>query len=271
MNAVEQTRSPAWQSDARLLPVVNLLKRHWPQNVQAAVDRTECFGLFVIAAEGKCEQAGQCELASYCERAYETACVQSAQAATTPIRLIDSADEDEGAKPLFTPHKVRNKWRGTEKYLRAGYEPCGRHVDTLLAAFWTEMPALPKLPLIWNAQNFDGKFSRLGHFLTSATASYTTVLRDGTVLCRFWTNTVKQAIVDILPELETRIRKESERLGVYRYKQRELPQLEAPHAVPKASWLKLRPCTHRVIVRTPDAAKAVAKAVREQWRIRARS
>jgi hypothetical protein len=297
--STEPQTVPDWQKDRRLLPIVNNLKLQMRHELVAALDSTDCFGLFVIENEGVCPEADHCALASYCQRAYQMTQVQAGQNVRAPIaealvvpaspvlqppQVITpttTAELDvaiQYARPLFggrvererslaRTQQVRNKWKGTDKYLRQGYTPCGRHVDALLAMFKTELPKLPELPLVWNAKNFEQKFSRLGEFTMSATTSYHTVLRDGVVLCRFWTNTVKQAIVDILPELEAPLRKVSQKLGLYRYRDSEILQLEAPHKVPAQSWVKLRPCTHRVIVRTPEAAREVGRVVRQHWKI----
>jgi hypothetical protein len=41
--------------------------------------------------------------------------------------------------------------------------------------------------------------------------------------------------------------------------------LELPTVVPQNSLKKLRPCTHRVIARSPRAGTEVAKLIRKEW------
>jgi len=269
-----------WKRDPRLLPVVNLLRKEWSLTIQSAVDQTSCFGSFVLPPpEGPCDQAATCDLSVYCQRACDAASLQAADSVRASAPEAPKEVASAYARPMFDgTAKVRSLvrknranaglYRGTDKYKREGYTPLGRHVDLLLAAFKEALPPLPMMPLVWSANQFEKNFASLGSFVMSATASYHTILRDGVVLVRFWTNTVRTAIVDILPELAEPLKQVSAKLGKYRYRKSvQLAQMDPPIPVPPRSWLKVRPCTHRVIVRTPDAAREVAKLVRTYWRI----
>ena len=261
-----------WRSDDRLIPAVNLIKQRMKPEELVALEQTVCFGLYHIPGEGECPEAADCGLSGHCKQVYTSVSLRAAESTRLPPRPASHSE----ARPLAAPslerriapksQNNRNKWFGTDKYKREGYVTEGRPVDLFLAAFNQEMGDLPKLPLIWNAAHFDQKFGYLGMYTVSATASYHAVLREGCVLCRVWTNTVRQAIVDITPDLVAPLYKASERLGTFRYRKQEILQLEPPHDCPPGSWMKVRPCTQRVIVRTAEAAREVARTVKARWK-----
>jgi len=260
---MSDVQAAEWTRDPRLVPIVNLIKRSMRNEEQQVVDRTDCFGLFVIEGEGECSEAPKCALAAHCRTAYDMA----RAAGGIIIQPVPQTTDPRAPEPPAAYAKpLKNRWATTGKYMRRGYEDLGRPVDLFLAEFRRTIGELPQMPPVWHASNYATQFSHRGQYQAASTASYHTVMRDGVIIVRFWTNAAKQALVDIPPELVDPLIRVSDRLGQFRYNTREVLQLEAPVKIPDKCWPKTRPCTHRVVVRTQLAAYETAKAVRTHWK-----
>lgn len=272
-----------WRTQPHYPEVVELLKRDMALELQELTDDTTCFGHAWIDSDGECPEAGECALASFCKQAWKMVQVSRGRSAMAPpqIQTISepipkpppkpdnpyvaahkgSIAKPSKARPLGRPkNQERNKYANSTKFERKGYTDMGRKVDELVAVFVEGIGDPPHLPLIWNAKNFDEKYSDLGPVVLSAARNFHTVHYEGIKVLRFWTNAAKHAIVDLTPTLLADVAAVAKTLGEDKYGN---PQMEPPTKVPTKSWDKLRPCTHRVIVRTPEAAMALANILRQ--------
>ncbi len=275
-----------WQNQPHYDEVVPLLKRDMALELQELTDETPCFGHAWRDEDGECPDAVDCDLASFCKQAWNMVQVTIGQNTTAPVvpppkpQVVPvpvnpepnpyveahkgSIAKTSRKRPLGkdTTKKTRNKFKNSDKYTRKGYEDLGRTVDDLVAEFIEELGDPPRMPLVWNATNFDKKFSELGPVVVSAPRNYHTVIHEGTTVVRFWTNAARHAIVDLVPELVHGSNELAVKLGAGRGGR---SHMDAPVKVSEKSLTKAAPCTHRVIVRTKDAAKELAQLVRKQY------
>jgi hypothetical protein len=273
----------SWRNVEPYPPIVDMLKRQLSLDMQKLVDESPCFGWLWVEDDGsQCPEEG-CVLRSHCNQAWQMGQVDRGLAAKSSAPA--TKEEPNGANgaelsyteahtvTIGTPPKsrtgkkptkvVRNKWKGTGKYARRGYEDQGRRVDRYLAAFVAELGDPPRLPLVWNPTGFDAKFGHLGDVVIAATASYHAVLHKGTIVARFWTNASRRAIVDVVPELVNALKAYTDTLKPV---PDEKPPMTPPVPCPQKSWAKVKPCTHRVTVHSAEAAIAVAEVVRKRFR-----
>lgn len=126
---------------------------------------------------------------------------------------------------------VRGRWKGTGKFQRLGYQPLNRPVDHALATFLNALGQPARLPTKWSPIDFAVKFGQLGRIVLSQTASYTSVIVDGSTVCRFWVNAGGCAIIDIVDDLVKAVK--------------TIPGVMNVAPVSPGSAKKLSPCTHR--------------------------
>ena len=110
----------------------------------------------------------------------------------------------------------------------------GRPVDKALAHLLEGLGNPPILPKGWHHTQFDEHYSKLGRMLVSQTTSYTSVMVDGNVLLRFWTNAGGCALIDFDPAIT----------GLFAAFKTHTRITE----IPPGSKKKLAPCTHRVLL-----------------------
>jgi len=250
-------KEETWRDQPFFVPIANLLRRQMPLELQDLLDQQPCFGWCWRDDEGLCPVREECDLKSFCERAYNMATVEKAHQAQKPP--VDVPPLPPSDVPYSVPQPIRNKWAGTKMYLRSGYADYGRPVDEFLAAFKAVIGEISEMPLVWHKKNFEQKYGG-ETFKLCATTSYHSIMKDGVVMVRFWTNAAKHALVDVAPELVPPLFRISKQLGSANPHERS--QMERPFTIPANSWKKLQPCTHRVRIRSAAAAQELAKVVR---------
>lgn len=254
---------PVWAQDERYVAVVKSLRSSIPTNLHAVIDTTECFGLFHVEGEGQCPDAVACPLMTFCKQSWQLVNIRSAAAASAPLTPKEEKITEDMENPVPWEDAVA-------KHARVAYEDHGRLVDRLLDAFLEVFIDLPKLPANWHHTKLQQFINKYGKHLMSATPSFHTIRRGEVILVRFWTNNARWPLVDVTPDLVEVMVESSKELGTYTYgpagKKKELLQLEPPERHPDKNWWKVRPCTHRVIVRTQTAARVVGHAVRAYYK-----
>ena len=235
---VEET----WRDQPGYSMVVPSIRQSLDPVLASLIDDTPCFG-WLWEDEGEvCPDAKQCALAQNCSVAYKA--VEAAKASVEPRTL--------------PPGPSRGRYRGKSKYTRRGWQDKGRLCDEMVIAWCGVFGDLPVADTVVSAQHWDAKYGHLGRALLSKPASYHALYLDGTILSRFWTNSPRRAVVDIVPDLVVDVRELAKTMAP---EGREAAQIVEPFAIPEKVRHKSRPCTHRVTVHSTAAAKAVAEII----------
>lgn len=273
----------SWQDRPTLVPIVELLKRQMAVELQRLTDSQECFGCWLEDGE-ECPET-ECDLATYCQQAWNMERVEAGRSAkpepkpaptvVPPAPPLETAIESEFAKgdskaraalraKESAKRTERHKYAGQEKYSRKGYQNLGRNSDKCVAAFVKALGNPRRLPKVWNREGAKEALEKSDELVISATKSYHAVMWQGTVVARFWTNASKAAIIDLVTELVPPVKGF---IATVSWGADEKPPITPPAKCPANSWMKLRPCTYRVTVRTPTAAKGVATAIKAKYGI----
>jgi hypothetical protein len=203
------------------------------------IKQSECFASMWQDESGVCPEV-QCNLRAACQEAYNAVHDPAVAVAAQPAKPVVAP---KATKKLFGGDKVkrrglgnitdkkRNKWQGTGKYQRQGYVSMGRPVDQALGHLIEGLGNPTILPKGWHHTQFDEHYKKLGRLLLSQTSSYTSVMVDGRVLLRFWTNAGGCAIVDFAPDIHAIV-------TAFKPLGRAVP-------VPDGSRKKLAPCEYR--------------------------
>lgn len=149
---------------------------------------------------------------------------------------------------------------------RTTYVNLGRPSDQMLSVFLTVIGHLPEMSHDWKGYNYSEQFAHGGTWQLCKTSNYHALVQNGRVVVRLWTDTVKQVLVDFLPELFNKVTATSAALGDFVRNKKTFRQLAVPGSIPKTLKNKTKPCTHRTIIRTDLAAHELAKIVRKQFR-----
>jgi hypothetical protein len=275
----------SWRDRPTLVPIVELLKRQMRLELQRLTDEQACFGDWMADNEA-CPEAADCDLSSFCKQAWQMASVEAGISAKPPpppepepelaeAIVSEFAQGDPKARAALRAQESakrtkRHKYAGQEKYTRTGYDPAGtRNVDKCVAAFVAALGNPDKLPRIWNRGEVKQELAKTDFLVISATKSYHAVMWQGTVIARFWTNAAKHGLVDLVTELIVPVKSYITTVKWKDEGKKTKPPITMPVKCPANSWMKLRPCTHRVTVRTPETAAGVAKAIVTKFGIRA--
>ena len=195
------------EEQARLDESIVWAKKKYP-SLRQLIDKQGCFSLSWFDPTGQCPQT-ECGVRLACSDAY-------VYMHTPRNRVIAPTVPMAAAGPVGPPKAP----------VLAGQER-GRAIEALLEGLGQP----PKLPAAWHHLHFETRYKPLGRLLVSQAPSFTTVLLDGAILLRIWTNTTTKALIDIAPELETLVKTSSPR-------QRLIP-------IPPTVLKKSRPCRQR--------------------------
>jgi len=250
-----------WQDKPDVVPIVNLIRRQLPSDQQQDVDGTPCFVWLWEEDGGVCPETA-CSLRVSCHQGWRM--FQTSKGDNARPIIVKKNPRDLASKPV-KKRSERNKWKG-KKFRRDGYEALDRPVDGLVRHFMRGLGSVPQLPRIVNTTNFQKLYGHLGPVTFSAPKSYHAIFVDGIVVARFWMTAFSHAIVDIVPELVNPLKKRSKALGVVRIGHRDAQKMEMPVQVPDSSEYKLKPCTHRVVVRSEDAVESLSEEIRKKWK-----
>jgi hypothetical protein len=255
-----------WKTEPHFAEVVGILRKDMVVELQTKLDETACFGHAWVDDDGTCPLAEKCVLSSFCVRAWNMVQVikgQNARANPYVAANTGSIATPSRARPLVDKSRPnRGKFVDRPEYDRNGYQDLGRPVDAIIAAFVSAVGDPPRLPLKWNKGNFDEKYGHLGPVVISAPKNYHALLHKGRTAVRLHTFCVGHANVDIAPELVDPIRLATAALDPAKDGGAQVTQ---PQKIPPGSREKLAPCLHRVKVRTPEGAEALARVVRSQY------
>lgn len=234
----EQTALPAAETQLYAAEI-DKAKRRYP-NLLVQIQQSDCFAALWQDEGGTCPLI-HCELRAACQETHNA--VHDPAPAPVVEKPAAPAATVKSKKNLFGHDKVkrrglgsitdkkRNKWLGTGKYQRQGYVSMGRPVDQALGHLIAGLGNPTILPKGWHHTQFEEHYKKLGRLLLSQTSSYTSVMVDGRVLLRFWTNAGGCAIVDFAPEIRTIVT--------------AFKPLGRPVPVPDGSKKKLAPCEYR--------------------------
>jgi hypothetical protein len=271
-----------WKQVKDYVPLIEDIKAQVDDKTSDFIDNSPCFGWLFFSEEGECPEY-KCAIRPYCEMIRN-----QHLAGLSSLYGVDDELLEEGAwkKTTYKNGVRRGKWRklGIPKFIRTGYEPSGRWVDTLAAEFIQELGTIPVLPKIWHNSNFYNKYKHLGSVVSARTSSYISIIlmpketssevSEGITVARLWTITPWQAVVDVVPELVDEIRQLSYVLGtvqLHTVKPNALKasqlvkQLEVPVKVKEKCKDKHYPCTHRVVVRTTLAVKSLVYLIKNKY------
>lgn len=182
--------------------IVKAKRKYSEHSVRIA--QSECFAVLWKDEAGECLMT-ECELRGACQEAYIIAnnpseIVEETQNVVRSTRKIKE-EKAKHRKLRKGPLQERNKWQGTGKYTRQGYTQLGRPVDTALRYLIDGLGNPPTLPKGWHHVHFDEHYKKLGRLLISQSASYTSVMIDGKVVLRFWTNSNYSSLIDFSTEI----------------------------------------------------------------------
>jgi len=233
--------SDHWSQKGRYAANILDLKKQLSPAMLPVIDRVACFGwLWKDPRTLEVCPEKKCALRSHCESVWSQ--VQAE---------IGAASKKPRSENTRRKTRKRDKWKYDKKYERVGYKRKGKPIDGLVDAWDRAFHGVP----------YSVKWSRSDREegpLIKVTASYRAFVVKKTIVARMWTNTTKRAVIDIVPELVTPITHvvaAAEKLGVY--------HVSKPVRTPQRSWKKLRPCTARVTVFTPEGAYNVARTILE--------
>lgn len=228
-----------WRSQPKYAVPVAEAKALMPQDLRALVDGTECFAwLWVDDQDGSECGEEQCPLRSYCRNAWQQAQV-TASRNTERKHGIDSGPSASTSKTI----------ESEDKYARPGYVPLGRPVDLVCTGFVQGLGDVRRLPGSWSSSR-----DHLVGLSLKATQSYHAVITRGVVVARLWTDTIKAAKIDLVPELVSCAALLAQKTS-----------MRPPTKIPDASWPKTRPCTHRVKVSDPKVANALGALIKRKF------
>jgi hypothetical protein len=271
---VEEDDEESWHSQPAFVPAIRATQKSLSQEDANLIEEQKCFSWLWEDEDGVCPEDGTdtdengkpnlCHLRASCQAVWNQ--VQTEKAARAKQKKSKTVDGQLlTAKQKKRALKVeRNKWEG-KKYQRKGYEDLGRPVDSFVSAFVGALEDPPVLPRIFNSTNFKEKYGKLGACTITQTASYHGVYHKGVLVARLWTNAANAAIIDVVPEMVPALTKASTNGGTepsgYRW-------ITKPEKATPTTMRKIRPCTHRVKVRSADAAAEVALQLKRKFRWR---
>lgn len=231
-------------SNNKLLSSIEAMQKHMNEEEKEASLSTPCFVALWKDENGSVCPEKECDIRSYCRAGWQ-------------LYQLDSASVVKKEKQVLEVPLEPVKKRKHKVHKRRGYSPLGRKVDSLLVSFLSVFGKLPKLPVSWDGKDYEQKFSHLGKITMSATASYHSILYEGVVIARFWTNSPTTALVDIVEELVGPVVVALNAFdGAY----------SKPQKTPEKNWKKHRPCTHRVRVRDERGARLLANVIKKKFR-----
>lgn len=231
--------TPLGSTEAFQEAITSARRRH-PELVMMLGPGTHaCFAISWKDERGTCDQAANCAASVRCHEAWREAQILQREVLHRP-RIAEAAPAEEPVHALPEKVAARPKRMGKPKphtHQRLSYAPMQRPVDEAVAHFIRAIGDPAVLPEGWQPTELVDDHERFGRCMLSRTQSYTSVLIDGSMVCRFWTNASSKACVDVADELVRPLTKIVGRVG------------ELPDGVKKKS----RPCTHRVDIKFRDA------------------
>jgi hypothetical protein len=274
-----------WKQVESYVPLIESVKAQVDDKTSDFIDNSPCFGWLFSDEDGECPE-DKCAIRQYCEIVKNQHLAGLSSLYTVDDDLLD---ENAWKKTSYKNGIRRGKWKklGIPKFIRTGYEPSGRWVDTLATGFIQELGTIPVLPKIWHNSNFYNKYKHLGSVVSARTSSYISIIlmprdnsaeeeSEGVTIVRFWTITPWHAVVDVVPELVDDIKQLSYTLGTVQLhtikpnalKSSQLvKQLEVPVRVKEKCKDKHYPCTHRVTLRTTTAVKCLVDLVKNKYEL----
>jgi len=130
---------------ADFIPVIRMLRRKMDPRLSTLVDTQKCFGWLFEDEDGTCEAVDEdgkpCALRSNCESAWNLVKVRRTEGIKSRGSLVSKSPAlvQDQRKNKVGSKSGRNKWAGTGKFSRKGYENLGRPVDALITAFMDEL------------------------------------------------------------------------------------------------------------------------------------
>ena len=296
-NVRDMADEPTWQDHPERVEIVSNLKRLMRLELQRIVDEQDCFTFWMEDANTECTQAHECDLESFCRQGWQMAQVQAShrvraaapqpiveipviQPPSTPVAPTPATPDaltaaitseftqgNPRARAVYRARQSakrtqRHKHAGSSVGKHAGYTALNRVSDECAAAFVQGLGECTPLPTDWVRNSVKDKITGSDKLYVVATKSYHSVIWQGTCVARIWTNAARVAIIDFVPDLVVAVKTY---LSENPCNTAGKPEITAVEQCPANSWMKVRPCTHRVTVRTADRAEAIGRLVRTQY------
>ncbi len=134
------------------------------------------------------------------------------------------------------------------KYTRFGYLKQERYCDTIIRLITKEIPGTGVLPDRWayiNLNHFTTSFQHLGTIIWAKPASYHLLFINGQYVCRIWTDTNTECLIDIVDHLDD----------------------GTALLIPKKNWRKCKPFTKRLDADTVNMGTELAARIKRIYGI----
>lgn len=181
-----------------------------------------------------------CGLRSHCRQVWQVVQIRIAQDSKKP------RSQAGWRKRKATKVRVGPK----RDHKRVKYVPQGRHVDELVEE-WRKV--FHDLPIVeeWTSNSW------IGAPKMRVCKNYHSVVVNGTIVGRMWTDTPKRSRVDFPPDLVNRMVDLAVEL--------EDGAIVKPTKIPDTYIKKSLPCTHRIKIKGRDTARRVAEIIRAKY------
>jgi len=250
-----------WRSQPEYVEHVGKMKQIMLPVYRDATDNTACFGWLWIDDGIVCDQV-DCGLRSYCKQTWQLAQVAKAESVSfekeltyTEIYKKDLVSKTHSKKKNSVN---RGKYKNSPLYNRKGYCDQGRLVDRLVTRFKETIGTYETPPSDWRPAK-----KTVGKVAIKATASYHSLIVNGVIVARIWTDSSKVATIDIVPELVTSMVHLVKSIKSLNDSQKD--SINMPTKIPDTCLNKTRPCTHRVSVTTESSIVKVANTIKYRF------
>lgn len=233
MNTKLKVTAESMTKEEAFEAAIEAAARDFPE-IEELRKKHDCFAVRWTDESGICEYAGTCAAAKKCAATWREAMLlhtpleprklvrPSMRLAVLPTRVQPAVAPPPAAPAPAPKRRKRAKATSTVRQLRP--------VDRAAERFLNGLGTPDALPAHWRHETLEQEHKRRGRMVISRTASFVSVLIDGVMRLRFWTNAAGRALVDVVDELVPAM----------------LAVTGAVEEIPEGSKKKSRPCTYRI-------------------------
>lgn len=226
MNTKLKMTAESMTKEEAFAEVLEALKRRLPGYVKL-IKENPCFAVLWSDESGVCPHKGTCGAAKMCSATWRAATLLHTPLAPrvldrTPMRLAVLPDRAPPPVAVAAPRQKHAKITRPARRLRP--------VDRAVARFLSGLGAPAVLPAHWHPDKIEEQHKRCGRMVISRTAGFVSVLVDGVMRLRFWTDAAGRARIEVVDELVPAL----------------MTIVGAVEEIPEGSKKKSLPCVYRV-------------------------